>query len=171
MQAHDLAIKFETRRSSKDSAAQSLARMESQLEHFGNREQEIREQLKQSESPMESNKEELERLLEIRVTIESELGDARRRVEEVESLLRDLDQSRVLAAQTVEESQGFVNEARLAVQEIRVRREGLTEQLGQTDFEFDELLEGLDEEADPETWDEQLEKIRKRIDRLGNPCV
>jgi len=167
MQAHDLAIKFETRRSSKDSAAQSLARMESQLAHFGNREQEIREQLKQSESPMESNKEELERLLEIRVTIESELGDARRRVEEVENLLRDLDQNRVLAAQTVEESQRYVNEARMAVQEIRVRREGFTEQLGQTDFELDELLEGLDEEADPETWDEQLEKIRKRIDRLG----
>jgi len=167
MQAHDLAIKFETRRSSKDSAAQSLARMESQLEHFGNREQEIREQLRQSEPPLEANKEELERLLEIRVTIESELGDARRRVEEVENLLRDLDQNRMLAAQTVEESQAYVNEARMAVQEIRVRREGFTEQLGQTDFELGELLEGLDEEADPDTWDEKLEKIRRRIDRLG----
>jgi chromosome segregation protein len=30
-----------------------------------------------------------------------------------------------------------------------------------------ELLEGLDEDADPDAWNEQLEKIRGRIDRLG----
>jgi len=167
MQAHDLAIQFETRRSSKDSAAQSLARMESQRRHFGNREQEIRQQLQQSEAPLESNKKQLEILLGTRVTVESELGESRRRVEEVEGLLRDLDQSRMSATLTVEESQAFVNEARMVVQEIRVRREGFSEQLGQTGFELGELLDGLDEEADPDSWDEKLEKIRGRIDRLG----
>jgi len=167
MQAHDLAIQFETRRSSKDSAAQSLARMESQRRHFGDRELEIRQQLQQSEAPLESNKQQLEILLETRVTVESELGESRRRVEEVEGLLRDLDQSRMSAMLSVEESQVFVNEARMAVQEIRVRREGFSEQLGQTGFELGELLDGLDEETDPDSWDEKLEKIRRRIDRLG----
>jgi chromosome segregation protein len=167
MQAHDLTVQFETRRSSKDSAAQNLARMESQLAHFGSREKEIRQQLEQSQAPLETNKEELEKLLKARVAIESELGGARSRVEEVENLLRDLDQNRVVATQSVEESQGSVNEARMAVQEIRVRREGFVERLQQTGFELEELLEGLDEEADPEAWEIQLEKIRGRIDRLG----
>ena len=167
IQAQDLTVQFETRRSSKDSAAQSLARMESQLEHFGNREKEIRQQLEQSEAPLESNKEELDKLLKSRVAIESELAAARKRVEEVESLLRELDQNRVIASQSVEESQGFVNEARMAVQEIRVRREGLSDQLGETGFELGELLKGLDEEADPDTWEVKLERIRGRIDRLG----
>jgi chromosome segregation protein len=121
MQAHDLAIQFETRRSNKESAAQSLARMESQLEQFGSREQEIRRQLEQSEAPLEANKKDLANLLEIRITVESELGEARRRVEEVEDLFRELDQNRMLAAQSVEESQGAVNEARMAAQEIRGR--------------------------------------------------
>jgi len=167
MQAHDLAIQFETRRSSKESAAQSLARMESQLKQFGDREQEIRQQLQQSEAPLEGNKKELEKMLEVRVTIESSLGDARRRVEEVEKLFRDLEQNRMFGVQSVEESQGLVNEARMAEQEIRVRREGISEQMGQTGFELGELLEGLDEDADPESWNEKLEKIRRRIDRLG----
>ena len=167
MQAHDLAIQFETRRSSKESAAQSLARMESQLKQFGDREQEIRQQLQQSEAPLEANKKELEKTLEVRVTIESSLGDARRRVEEVEKLFRDLEQNRMFGVQSVEESQGLVNEARMAEQEIRVRREGISEQMGQTGFELGELLEGLDEDADPESWNEKLEKIRRRIDRLG----
>jgi chromosome segregation protein len=167
MQAHDLTVQFETRRSSKDSAAQSLARMESQLEQFGKREKEIRQQLEQSEAPLADNKEELEKLLKARVAIESELAEARSRVEEVENLLRELDQSRVATSQTVEEAQAVVNEARMAVQEIRVRREGFLEQLSQTGFELDELLEGLDDEADPDAWEERLEKIRKRIERMG----
>jgi len=167
MQAHDLAIQFETRRSSKESAAQSLARMESQRKQFGDREQEIRQQLQQSEAPLEANKKELEKTIEVRVTIESSLGDARRRVEEVEKLFLDLDQSRMFGVQSVEETQGLVNEARMAEQEIRVRREGISEQMGQTGFELGELLEGLDEDADPESWNEKLEKIRRRIDRLG----
>ena len=135
MQAHDLAIQFETRRSSKESAAQSLARMESQLKQFGDREQEIRQQLQQSEAPLEANKKELEKTLEVRVTIESSLGDARRRVEEVEKLFRDLEQNRMFGVQSVDESQGLVNEARMAEQEIRVRREGISDQLDKTGFE------------------------------------
>ena len=91
--AHDLAIQFETRRSSKDSASQSLERMQSQLGHFRTREHEIREQLEQSQAPLAQNKQELERQLEIRVTVEEELADARRQVEAVENELRELDQN------------------------------------------------------------------------------
>ncbi len=79
---------------------------------------------------MQANKIELEKTLEVRVTIESSLGDARRRVEEVEKLFRDLEQNRMFGVQSVEESQGLVNEARMAAQEIRVRREGISDQLG-----------------------------------------
>ncbi len=166
-QAHELAIQFETRRSSKESAAQSLARMESQLTQFGNREQDIRQQLQHSEAPLEFSKNDLEKLLDVRVSIESELGAARQKVERIENNLRDLDQTRMVAGQSVDDCRGIVSEARLAVQEVRVRREGFAEQLGQTGFEFDELIEGLDEESDPEIWEQKLEKICKRIDRLG----
>ncbi len=166
-QAHELTVQFETRRSSKESAAQSLARMQSQLKHFGNREQEIRAQLEQGEAPLKSNKQELEKLLEARVAIEAELTEARSRVEEVENLLRELGQSRVAAAQSVEEFQSVVNEARLAVQEIRVRQEGIQEQFNKTNFELDELLPGLDETAEANAWEERLEKIRRRIERMG----
>jgi len=165
--AHDLAIQFETRRSNKESAAQSLGRMQSQLAHFGNRENEIRQQLENGNEPLDASKKDLEKQLQIRITVESELTDARKVVEEVEHRLRELDQSRMLADQAVEETRGKVNEARMAVQEISVRREGFAEQLGQTSFQLDELLEGLDETAEVDSWDEKLEKIRRRIERLG----
>lgn len=165
--AHDLAIQFETRRSIKESAAQSLARMQSQLAHFGNRDQDIRQQLQQSEAPLAANKEELARQLDIRIEVEADLGESRKLVENVENELREFDQSRMLADQAVEESRGQVGEARMAVQEISVRREGFADQLGQTDFDLRELLEELNETANVDDWDVTLEKVRRSIDRLG----
>ena len=53
------------------------------------------------------------------------------------------------------------------VREIRVRREGFAEQLAQTEFQLEALLEGLGDDASIELWEENLEKIRRRIDRLG----
>jgi chromosome segregation protein len=165
--AHDLAIKFETRKSSKESAAQSLERMQSQLRQFRVREEEIRRQLESSETPMAESKAELERQLEIRIEVEEELADARRKVELVENELRELDQDRLRNDQDVESSRAAVSDARMAVQEISVRREGFAEQFEQTEFSLGELLEGLDESASVEAWDDSLEKIRRRIDRLG----
>ncbi len=162
-----ITIQFESRRSSKESAAQNLARMESQLRQFKQREDEIREQLTMSETPLADNKAALEERLTERVAVEEELGAARKLVEEVEARVRDLDQSRMQADQVADSARTAVSEAEMALQEVRVRREGFAEQLAQTDFQLDNLLREIDEQATIETWDEKLEKIRRRIDRLG----
>ena len=162
-----ITIQFESRRNSKDSAAQNLARMKSQLEQFQTRQTEIQEQLEQSQSPLAGNKETLEQQLASRVTVEEELGAARKLVEDVEIELRDLDQARMQIAQAVDEERQSVVEAEMSVRELRVRREGIAEQLGQTDFDFETLMAEMDEVATIESWDEKLEKVQRRIDRLG----
>ena len=163
----NIAIQFESRRTSKESAAQNLERMKSQLTQFRARETEIRDQLETSQSPMSGNKDELAKQLENRLVVEEELATARQIVEKVETELRDLDQSRLQIDQSVDESRSKVTEAEMAVQELKVRREGFTDQLGQTGFELTLLLDEMDEAADIDAWDEKLEKVKKRIDRLG----
>ena len=163
----NITIQFESRRNSKETAAQNLERMERQLRQFRSRENEIREQLSSSQTPLVDNKAMLERQLETRIAVEEELAAARRKVETVEQELRELDQSRMQIDQTVDAARTKVSEAEMAVQELRVRREGFAEQLAQTDFEFAALLEEMDEEADVDKWEEKLEKVRRRIDRLG----
>jgi chromosome segregation protein len=165
--AQEFAIQFESRRSTKDSAAQNLVRMQSQFEQFQAREQEIREQLEQSQGPLAANKTQLDEQLQVRVAVEQELAEARRRVEEIETNLREFDRERMQADQLVEEVRAHVDEARLAFQEIRVRREGFADQLAQTDFDLNSLLENLDEGVEIDSWVEKLEKVRQRIDRLG----
>ena len=163
----NIAIQFESRRTSKESAAQNLERMKRQLVQFQTREAEIREQLEMSQSPLAGNKEELEEQLTARVEIEEQLGAARQKVEKVENELRELDQSRMQIDQSVDSARTKVSEAEMATQELKVRREGLAEQLAQTDFELATLLEEMAEGADIESWEEKLEKVRRRIDRLG----
>jgi chromosome segregation protein len=162
-----IAIQFESRRSSKESAAQNLERMQRQLRQFQSREREIREQLANSQAPLAASKEQLERQLAARVEVEGELTAARRKVEAVEAELRELDQSRMQIDQSVDEARQKVSEAEMAVQELRVRREGIAEQLAQTGFELEQLLEEMDGAADIQAWEEKLEKVRMRIDRLG----
>ncbi len=163
----NIAIQFESRRTSKESAAQNLERMKVQLAQFQSREREIREQLENSQSPMAGNKGELAKQLDNRIVVEEELATARQIVEKVEHDLRELDQSRMQVDQSVDESRSKVSEAEMVAQELKVRREGFSDQLAQTDFEYSTLLEEMDEAASIEMWEEKLEKVRKRIDRLG----
>ena len=163
----NIAIQFESRRTSKESAAQNLKRMQGQLTQFKAREAEIRSQLENRQMPLEDNKAELATQLEARVGVEEELAAARQIVEKVENELRELDQSRMQIDQSVEEARSGVSEAEMAVQELKVRREGFAEQLEQTDFELPTLLEEIEDDASIGTWEEKLEKVRKRIDRLG----
>jgi chromosome segregation protein len=163
----NITIQFESRRTSKESAAQNLERMQRQLQQFESRESEIRQQLELSKSPLANNKDQLEGLLETRIEVEEELAGARRKVEKVEAELRELDQSRMQIDQEVDGARAKVSEVEMAVQELRVRREGFAEQLAQTDFDLAKLIEEIDESAGTAAWEEKLEKVRRRIDRLG----
>ncbi len=162
-----ITIQFESRRSSKESAAQNLARMQSQLRQFSERREQIRHQLESSAAPLEANKSKLAEQLEKRVAVEQTLAEARRRVESVESELRGHEQNRMEVEQIVEGARSAVTEAEMSLQEIRVRREGVADQLAQTSFELEELMREMDEAASIADWEENLEKIRRRIDRLG----
>jgi chromosome segregation protein len=163
----NIAIQFESRRTSKESAAQNLRRMKAQLSQFQTREKEIRDQLENSQTPLATNKDDLADLLAARLAVEEELAAARQVVEKVENELRELDQSRMQIDQSVDFARSKVSEAEMAVQELKVRREGFAEQLAQTDFELVLLLQEMDEAATIDSWEEKLEKIHKRIDRLG----
>jgi len=163
----NITIQFESRRSSKDSAAQNLDRMRSQLGQFENRETEIREQLEQRVTPLADNKLSLEKHLNTRIDVEEEMLAARKLVEQVEATLRELDQSRLQVDQSVDESRSNVSEAEMGFREVRVRREGFVEQLEATDYELDALVAELDEAITIDEWEEKLEKVRRRIDRLG----
>jgi chromosome segregation protein len=164
---HSIAIQFESRRSSKESAAQNLSRMQRQLEQFRTREQDIKKQLKLSEAPLADSRKRLDDQLAYRVRVEEDLTAARHRADEIDASLRELDQGRLQCDNDVDEARARVGEAELVVQELRVRREGLAEQFAQSGYEYEAILSELDESAAIDVWEQKLEDIRRRIERLG----
>jgi chromosome segregation protein len=165
--ARELALQVESRRSSHASLHTALGRLEKQLQELTQRRDELGRQLKDGEAPLQAQLETLEQALQARAQIETELNAAKIASDELEALLREREAQRASLEQRVEEARTAMDEARLAAQQVRVRREGVAEQLASTHFELSGLLAELAAEATVEGWESQLEETRAKLERLG----
>ena len=165
--AHDIAIKVESRRSSRESAEIALERLQAQTEQLVRRRDELTTQLKSAESPLEQQQAQLANLLEQRVDVETGLSQARDAVHGAEGQLRELQEHRQLRERQTEEVRATLDELRLSTRETSVRRETVAEQFLATGFELDALREALAEDASIPAWEESLERLTARINRLG----
>ncbi|MDX1443180.1 MAG: chromosome segregation protein SMC [Gammaproteobacteria bacterium] len=164
---HELALKVESRRSMRESTQRNLERMQQQLEQLGQRREELQQALEAGHTPGEGQEDELNELLEKRANIEKELGEARRLLEDLDQRLRNLEQERVAKERRVASLREELNQLKLNSQEMRVRRQTLKEQLDETGFEIDALFEEMEEGATVASWQEQVDDITRKIDRLG----
>ncbi len=165
--ARDKAIRYESRRSSRESAEQSLSRMQQQREQYEQRKAALREEISKAEAPVSGMRERLESQLEARVAAESALAEARGRVENAEAQLRQYDNERAEHETAVSEAREALSDARLAGQETKVRREGLMEQFARTGMALDEIQQALEADATIDAWNESLEQVQRKIERLG----
>jgi chromosome segregation protein len=165
--ARDLLVKIESRRSTEGSVATNLQRMIEQRAQLEQRCQQLEQELASGDAPIIELQTRLDDALARRLEVETELSAARRGLEDADADLRALDEKRLAAEQRVQIARTAMEEAKLAAQETRVRREALTEQFAQTHFELSEVLAGLAADATVLTWEETLEQVRADIEKLG----
>ncbi len=165
--ARELALQVQSRRSTHDSLMAGLARVEAQLAAVRQRRDELAAQLADGDAPLVALEAELEAALRSRSAIDRELQAARLAADEIDAKLRDLEQHRSAIDERVENARTALDAARLAAEQVRVRREGVGEQLAATGFELDTLIAGLAPEATTDAWDATLAEIGARIERLG----
>jgi chromosome segregation protein len=165
--ARELAVQVESRRSAHASVTTTLARVVQQLEGLERRRDELAAQLAHGEQPLAALESELEAALRVRAEIEAELSAAKLATDELDALLREREGGRSAVEERVEAARGELDGARLAAQQVTIRREGVTEQFAATGFALEELLAQLAADAVADVWETQLEDVRGRIDRLG----
>jgi chromosome segregation protein len=165
--ARELALQVESRRSSHGSLTTTLSRIETQLEGLEKRRNELATQLEEGEAPLAAAQTELEQALRKRAEIDGELQAARIASDELDSQLRERSAAGEQAEQRVETARSSLDEAKLAAQQVRVRRESVAEQLAATSFELAELLTQLAADATVAAWESQLEETKGKIERLG----
>ena len=165
--ARELALQVESRRTSHASLATTLARLDKQHEDLMQRRDELLRKLAADEAPLAALAAELERALQARTQVEGELHAARVASEDLDALLRERESEKASLDERVEAARSALDDARLAAQQVRIRRESIAEQLAATSFDLPTLLAGLAPEATAETWEADLQETKGKIERLG----
>ena len=163
---HELALKTESRRASLGSLRNSLQRMDSQFSQLQQRYLNLSEQLAQNEDPQEKHRTEMDGLLQARLEVEQRLAAARIDLQQLEEQYRKLDAARQTCVRQVDEIRGSLEKARLLQQELELTARNLQRQVEQLGHQVAELAAALPEDADPQTWQENLERLGVRITQL-----
>ncbi|WP_316364461.1 chromosome segregation protein SMC [Candidatus Thiodiazotropha sp. CDECU1] len=164
---HEVALRVESMRTAHTSLTQNLERASSQLTQLSHRREELKSTLDNSEAPLQQQLGMLNQKLSERTDIDKALNEVRRNLEDVDGHLRKKEQERHLAEQQVQERRDKLNQARLQSQEVNVRCMTLQEQLHEGGLDAEELFKSMDEDASEDAWQQQVERLANRIQRLG----
>ncbi|MGQ0429271.1 MAG: chromosome segregation protein SMC [Gammaproteobacteria bacterium] len=165
--AQKVVIRVESQRSTLATLRTSLERVSEQSRQQAARRRDLERQLMEGEEPFALLERQLRQFLEQRLAVEQELAEARRRVEEADARVCELDLERQKAEGLVEAARAALAEVSLGMQETRVRRESLLEQFAATHFDLERVTAALTEDASVTAWDQQLAEVAERIERLG----
>ncbi|NOY61942.1 MAG: chromosome segregation protein SMC [Gammaproteobacteria bacterium] len=165
--AHELALSVQSSRARLESVRSSMTRWEGQLTHLTRRREALDETLAGAEAPLKALNETLEQVLSQRSSVEAKLSAARKRLEEVEHDMRAAEADRSTIEQKILGTRDGLEKLRIEGQELKVRGQTLTEQIAETGFELDALFEALPELAHEQAWQQQVEQMSARIQRLG----
>ena len=164
---YEVGVRAESMRTKLMSLRTAVARDQRHAGELELRTKELRAQLDATEAPLTEAAKDLESKLAARRNVETELEQARKGVEETEEGLRELEQQRSAIEKRVETERTKLDELRMRAQETRVRRDTVEEQLGATGNNTAELLQALPDDASESVWEELVEKMERRITRLG----
>ena len=147
-----------------ETARDRLVQQHSEL----NEQQDVLKQgIANSATPLPDLKNELEAKLAERLTVESQLSEVRNTLESIDQHIRELEGKRSDTEAGLNELRGELETARVERQGLSVQAENITEQLKSTGISLEQAREKLPEEATTESWEEELERMDRRIQRLG----
>jgi chromosome segregation protein len=165
-QAHQLALGLESKRTALLSLEQALARMDTQLQQLQARRAEIAEQLARGSDPVAELEAERQTYLEQRLLVDRQLVEARRALEDCDGEFRRLEGERHRIEQLLGQLREQHSERRLAAQALELRAQQLAEAITASGLELEPLLATLPEDVGPEHWQQELETLAHKIQRL-----
>ena len=165
--AQEVRLRAEAIRTELNSIEKALERTDSQQAQLTLRREELHGAVQAAEAPLNKMSTELEEFLEARVKIETELSASRDSVQAIENTHRELDDARIKAEEAVQRVRSKLEETRIGWQEIKVRRQTIQESVESAGFNIETLLKALPEEAKVSSWQETLQSVERKIQRLG----
>jgi chromosome segregation protein len=164
---HRLQVEQQGLQTARDSVLSSIARLENQVQQLGERRAELNRLLSAEQAPEVELKARLDECLAKRLEVEGRLNAARETVTVLDGRLREHELARHAHERRVQQVREAMEAERVARESLTVRRDTLGAQIAETGHELTTVLAELPAEAAEEAWQERLEKIGDRVERLG----
>ncbi len=166
-QLHQTELNLQVLRASLESLQAGRERLVSQSQGNQERRSELENILAQGSEPEQVLQQRLQKLLDRRIEVDAQLASARSRHGLLDEKLRANQGLLSECEQRVAVARDVLEEQRLLGQELNVRAETLVDQITADDFDLDELMRDLPEEADEEIWAEKSQQLGEKISRIG----
>ena len=150
-----------------ESIREGIQRLQVQVQRLGERREQLKAAFNIKEDPSENYKVELENALASRLAVEETLTAARSAVETVEFQMREQEKTRGELEQEAQKAQGKLEQQRLSAQEITTLSGTIESQITEKQGKLNALLDSLDEDSAIVDWEENLQVMANRIQRLG----
>lgn len=162
-----VAVRAEGLRAQLDSVRGTVSRLTGQVEQLELRSASLLQSQEENNAPIAELKSSLAEQLETRVAIEESLSEARKSVEALDQSMREAEQTRASGEQKTQDIRSRLEKLRIDSQEMAVRTKTIEEQLEESGFKLEAVLNLLPEDAELSVWQSTLEDIDRRINRLG----
>jgi len=166
-QYHQLTIEMQTQRSTRESATTTLERALGQRQQFTERVASLRGHLDSGEAPLAGLQQKLQEQLQLKVTVDNELRGKHETLEQANDHLRTQELRRAEQEKALTAAREVVDQLRMAYREHEIRREAVAEKFAGSGLELAAVQEGLPDDYSEDVWRERLEKIGRRLDRIG----
>ncbi len=165
--SHELAMRERSITTQLQSLRSSIDRLVVQVERLEQRRSQLQASAHQDEDPVKELSEQLEQQLELRLRAEQKLAAMRREVEAIEQRMRESEKQRSGLEMKIQDQRSALEKQRLHAQELATRCKTILEQITEHNFDLQILLAELPEEATQDEWQQKLDAVGKRIERLG----
>ena len=163
----ELRVRESSLKTQLTSIREGIGRLEVQVERLQERREQLREAFNIKEDPTEAHKIELETQLQARLLVDAEMTEAKTLVDATEHQMREQEKLRGELEQEVQTVRSKLESQRISAQEISTLSRTIEEQITEKQADLETLLENLADDAALIDWEEQLELIGNRIQRLG----
>jgi chromosome segregation protein len=164
---HRLMLELESLRSSKALTTQNLNSIQEKLVQATAQRGKAKEALERGNQPLDKHREELDVLLQNKIKVEAELVQERQAVEQFEQAIQQIEKNRNSKEHDVQLARENMSTAKVNHQEVLVRKQTLVEQSQESGVNLDEVLSSLTEDAEEADWQQQLNQLVSKIERLG----
>ena len=164
---HAMNTELAALRSRQVAAGTTRDRLRQQIQDLGNQTASLKNGIEQSLDPIPELQRLLEEKLQVRTGVEGDLKSLRTQLEELDGVVRTLESARHAAEERTAGLRETLETARITREGLSVNERNILERIATTGRAIEDVRGKMPAEATEIAWQETLEQVQRRIERLG----